>query len=60
MAPFVDRFTCADSLNNVDGLIWMYGLAELLENKELKEKLPKYILEQLKNSIEVGFERFEN
>ena len=46
--PFIDRYTYAKNLNNEEGLMWLDNLSELLDNKELKELLPKPIAEELK------------
>ena len=45
--PFIDRYTYAKNLNNEEGLMWLDNLSELLDNKELKELLPKPIAEEL-------------
>lgn len=44
---FITCFNRAVEANNDDGLIWLDYLSELLDNKELKELLPKEILETL-------------
>lgn len=46
--PFMDCFTYANNLNNEEGLMWLGYLSELLNNEELKEVLPKPIIERLK------------
>lgn len=45
--PFIDLFTYAKNLNNEEGLMWLDYLSELLDNEELKEELPKPIIETL-------------
>lgn len=45
--PFIDCVIYASSLNNVEGLIRLDYLSELLDNKALKIKLPKEILDKL-------------
>ena len=45
--PFIDLFTYAENLNNEEGLMWLDYLSELLDNEELKEELPKPIIETL-------------
>lgn len=44
---FITCFNRAVEADNDDGLIWLDYLSELLDNKELKELLPKEILETL-------------
>ncbi len=46
--PFMDRFTYANNLNNEEGMLLLDYLSELLDNEELKEVLPKPIIEKLK------------
>lgn len=45
--PFINFVTYAISLNNEEGLMWLDNLSELLDNEELKEELPKPIVERL-------------
>lgn len=45
--PFIDLVTYATNLNNEEGLMWLDNLSELLDNEELKEELPKPIVEKL-------------
>lgn len=45
--PFMNRYTCAENLNNEEGLRLLDCLSELLDNEELKARLPKLITEKL-------------
>lgn len=45
--PFINLVTYAINLNNEEGLMWLDNLSELLDNEELKEELPKPIVERL-------------
>ena len=45
--PFIDRYNYAVNLNNTDGLLILDKLSILFENGELKEELPKEIIEVL-------------
>lgn len=45
--PFINFVTYAINLNNEEGLMWLDNLSELLDNEELKEELPKPIVERL-------------
>lgn len=45
--PFLDLVTYAINLNNEEGFMWLDNLSELLDNEELKEELPKPIVEKL-------------
>ena len=46
--PFERTVDKAIKLNNEDGLMWLDYLSELLDNKELKMKLQRWIVEILK------------
>lgn len=45
--PFMNRYTYAENLNNKEGLMLLDCLSELLDNEELKVRLPKPITEKL-------------
>ena len=45
--PLIDCVSYADSLNNEEGLRWLDYLSELLDNKDLKAKLPNPTIEKL-------------
>ncbi|MBE6642524.1 MAG: DUF5071 domain-containing protein [Ruminococcaceae bacterium] len=45
--PFIDRYNYAVNLNNTEGLLILDKLSILFENEELKEELPKEIIEVL-------------
>ena len=45
--PFIDYYNRAVGLNNMDGLLMLDSISVLLDNGELKELLPKDILEVL-------------
>ena len=54
----VDRVTNANNLKNEEGMMWLDNLSELLDNTELKELLPKAIVETLqKHYKNTGFWR---
>lgn len=46
---FIERFEYANNLNNEEGLMLLDYLSELLDNAELKQELPKPIIEKLQN-----------
>ncbi len=46
-APFIESFISASQLKDEEGLRWLDYLSELLDNAELKEELPKSIVERL-------------
>ena len=45
--PFVERYDYAVNLNNEEGLSIIDGISELLDNEELKAKLPNDMVEVL-------------
>ena len=45
--PFIDCVLYADSLNNEEGCRWLDYLSELLDNEDLKAKLPNPTIEKL-------------
>lgn len=45
--PLIDCVSYADSLNNEEGLRWLDYLSELLDNEDLKAKLPNLTIEKL-------------
>ncbi len=44
---FIERFHAAMNIKDIHGLIWLDILAEFLDNEELKEQLPKEVIEKL-------------
>ena len=48
--PFIDCVTYAINMNDNEGLMWLDYLSELLDNEQLKERLPKEIAEKLVQS----------
>lgn len=48
--PFMDCFAYAVTLNNEEGRRWLYSLSGLLDNEVLRKKLPKSIVEKLRET----------
>jgi hypothetical protein len=49
MSPFILSLKRAAELDNDEGLIWIDYLSELLDNDDLKARLPKEIIQKLDN-----------
>lgn len=51
---FIECFTYAVNLNNVEGVLYLSSLSELLDNEELKAELPEEILKNLQKYYHNG------